>query len=313
MTPEDLAALDLHPATLQYTRRATTESRFWSADRLKLSLILSFSSHPKTPYDFLSMTYDLKLRLSTVLIRQSYNPRRHNLEDLDEYDHRLEACKLHWAHPFITPVVLLQVQFSRTEEAIADNISHVKSLESRVSNFSTSEFSSRETRKDKIIRRLSLGNEDPEKPPVLGHQNMASLMRNAHDVLKESIKLLDTVRWMERAVKLMVQAGDELAECTSTGDPGPGPSRLDIGIHDPDYPGYTDIRTFSQSFTGPLGEHWHEIRQYLEGLQRMCLSLETDRGMSEARCRAQIDIVRLILACKTPANPPLLLNPMLDL
>lgn len=29
--------MDLHPATLQYTRRATTESRFWSADRLKLS------------------------------------------------------------------------------------------------------------------------------------------------------------------------------------------------------------------------------------------------------------------------------------
>lgn len=267
-------------------------------------LILSFSSHPKTPYDFLSMTYDLKLRRSTVLIRQSYNPRRHNLEDLDEYDHRLEACKLHWAHPFITPVVLLQVQFSRTEEAIADNICHVKALEIRVGNFSASESSSREARKkDKIIRRLSLGNEDLEKPPVLGHQNMASLMRNAHDVLKESIKLLDTVRWMERAVKLMVQAGDELAECLSTGDPRLGSNRLDMGMHDPDYPGYTGIRTFTQSSTGPLGEHWHEIRQYLEGLQRMCLSLETDRGMSEARCRAQIDIVSFDIGLQGPLRP----------
>lgn len=37
MTVDDLAALDLHPATLQYATRVTTESRFWSKDRSKLS------------------------------------------------------------------------------------------------------------------------------------------------------------------------------------------------------------------------------------------------------------------------------------
>lgn len=37
MTPEDLDAMDLHPATLQYSRRVTNESRFWSLDRSKLS------------------------------------------------------------------------------------------------------------------------------------------------------------------------------------------------------------------------------------------------------------------------------------
>lgn len=40
-----------------------------------------------------------------------------------------------------------------------------------------------------------------------------------------------------------------------------------------------------------LGSHWHEIRQYLDGLLRLCMGLETDRRMSEARCRAQIDMV----------------------
>lgn len=37
MTVDDLAAMDLHPATLQYSTRTTTESRFWSKDRSCLS------------------------------------------------------------------------------------------------------------------------------------------------------------------------------------------------------------------------------------------------------------------------------------
>ena len=37
MTVEDMAALDIHPATLQYATRIGTESRFWSRDRSLLS------------------------------------------------------------------------------------------------------------------------------------------------------------------------------------------------------------------------------------------------------------------------------------
>jgi hypothetical protein len=37
MTVNDLAAMNLHPATLQYSTRTTTESRFWSKDRSQLS------------------------------------------------------------------------------------------------------------------------------------------------------------------------------------------------------------------------------------------------------------------------------------
>lgn len=34
---EDFDVLNLHPATLQYSRRTTTESRFWSKDGTQLS------------------------------------------------------------------------------------------------------------------------------------------------------------------------------------------------------------------------------------------------------------------------------------
>ncbi|KAK2016771.1 hypothetical protein LZ32DRAFT_601164 [Colletotrichum eremochloae] len=317
MTPQDLDAMDLHPATLQYSRRVTNESRFWSLDRSKLSLILSFSNNPRTPYDFLSLTYDVRNRTSSVLVRQSYHPRQHSLENLDEYDQRLEACRAHWAHPFITPVVLLQVQFMRTEEAVMENINHVKALEWEVGSIAGFEaFEMERERRSKLMRRLTFGAQNDKAPPH-GPMGMANLMKSAHDVLKESIKLLDTVRWMERVVRLMLQAGGELAERMSTGELN---IRLDnINIGDPDAtqreqqeqqglpdeaptgpPSRSSASTRRQSLplppasdplADPLGNHWHEIRQYLEGLQRMCMGLETDRRMSEARCRAQIDII----------------------
>ncbi|KAK2053965.1 hypothetical protein LY76DRAFT_523509 [Colletotrichum caudatum] len=318
MTPEDLDAMDLHPATLQYSRRVTNESRFWSLDRSKLSLILSFSNNPRTPYDFLSLTYDVRSRTSSVLIRQSYHPRQHSLENLDEYDQRLEACRAHWAHPFITPVVLLQVQFMRTEEAVMENINHVKALEWEVSNIAGFEaFEMERERRSKLMRRLTFGAQNDKAPQVTGPMGMANLMKSAHDVLKESIKLLDTVRWMERVVRLMLQAGDELAERMSTGELKMRIDNFHVGNTDADQrdqqeqqalpdepptgpPSRSSASTRRRSLppgpvpdplADPLGNHWHEIRQYLEGLQRMCMGLETDRRMSEARCRAQIDII----------------------
>ncbi|KAL0935991.1 uncharacterized protein CTRU02_208206 [Colletotrichum truncatum] len=316
MTPQDMDALDLHPATLQYSRRVTNESRFWSLDQNKLSIILSFSNNPRTPYDFMSMTYDVRNRATTVLVRQSYHPRQHNLENLDEYDQRLEACRAHWAHPFITPVVLLQVQFMRTEEAVMENIDHVKSLEWEVSSIAGFEaFEMERERRSKLIRRLTFSANNDKQPIVAGPMSMANLMKSAHDVLKESIKLLDTVRWIERVVKLMLQSGDELAQRMSTGE-------LNVRLQDLSARNFDDHERDQQEMQGrpeepptgppsrssastrrrslppapdaladPLGNHWHEIRQYLEGLQRMCMGLETDRRMSEARCRAQIDII----------------------
>lgn len=266
----------------------------------------------------MSLTYNIRTRTSTVLVRQSYHPRQHNLENLDEYDLRMESCRGHWAHPFVTPVVLLQVQFMRTEEAVMENIDHVKSVEWDVSSIAGFEaFEMERERRSKLIRRLTFSANNDNRPMMAGPQSMAILMKSAHDVLKESIKLLDTVRWMERVVKLMLQSGDELAQRMSgaeintrlndwaarelhedqrdrdqqdqQGQPdelptGP-PSRSSASTRRRSLPAAPD------PLADPLGNHWHEIRQYLEGLQRMCMGLETDRRMSEARCRAQIDIV----------------------
>ncbi|KPM45465.1 hypothetical protein AK830_g1076 [Neonectria ditissima] len=299
MTVDDLAAMNLHPATLQYATRTTTESRFWSKDRSELSVILAFSEMPKTPCDFLSMTYNVNTRSATILVRQSWEPRRHNLDDLDEYDHRLESCRAHWAHPLIMPVVLLQVQFMRCEEAVSDNNMNVTVLEYDVSNISG--FDTEELSPHRLRRQMS---RDENGNITWGPMTMTNLMKRAHEVLKDTIKLLDTIRWMERAVKVLILAGDELAERMGSSpqfgqdlsmlspfvlDPERGPApvspvlppKFRVQVQVPD--GETDGDS--------LGPHWHEIRQYLDGLLRLCMGLETDRRMSEARCRAQIDMI----------------------
>ena len=279
-------------------------------------ILLSFSSNSKTPYDFLSMTYDVNTRNTTALIRQSYHPRRHRQESLDEYDHRMEACKLLWAHPFVTPVVLLQVHFLRTEEAVALNNHNVSKLENRVSNVAGFEATTANEHRRRD-RQLGLSDEpeaEDEHAPNIGAMTMTNLMKGAHEVLKESIELMDAIRWTERAVKVLILAGDELAERTPTDDVAgrqSPPPQEDPNMQSPPpkSPNLTadmppPVRISRLSVSGlhqpcdPLSHHWHDIRQYLEGLLRICMSLETERRMSEARCRAQIDIV-----CASP--PPL--------
>ncbi|GKU00613.1 hypothetical protein FLAG1_02934 [Fusarium langsethiae] len=299
MTVDDLAAMDLHPATLQYSTRTTTESRFWSKDRSQLSIILAFSEMPKTPCDFLYMTYNVRERSATILVRQSWEPRRHNMDDLDEYDHRLESCRTHWAHPLIMPVVLLQVQFMRCEEAVSENNSNVAHLEYDVSNIAG--FDATDTGR-RLSRTFSNG-KDGERI-AWGPMTMTKLMKRAHEVLKDTIKLLDTIRWMERAIKVLILAGDELNERMGNSlcfgqdlsmlspnilDPSGGPPPVSPVLPPRQLPKlqFPDEMTDGDS----LGPHWHEIRQYLDGLLRLCMGLETDRRMSEARCRAQIDMI----------------------
>lgn len=250
------------------------------------------------------MTYDVSSRAATILVRQSWEPRRHNLDDLDEYDHRLESCRTHWAHPLIMPVVLLQVQFMRCEEAVSDNNSNVSSLELDVSNIAGFEGfeGSDPTSSRRLQRQLSHSKDGTEKGQSWGPLNMTNLMKKAHEVLKDSIKLLDTIRWMERAVKLLILCGDELAQrmgSTSQYNSDYYPPSPKFGEFDREpspspfltVPSPRVFRPAPEPATDHLGSHWHEIRQYLDGLLRLCMGLETDRRMSEARCRAQIDIV----------------------
>ncbi|KAI0193783.1 hypothetical protein EV127DRAFT_250383 [Xylaria flabelliformis] len=309
---DDYETLGLHPATLPGLTRVTTESSFWDAKRESFYLILSFSSNPQPPYDFLSMTYKLRTKTTTALIRRSFDTRWHDEDALDEYERRFDSCRARWAHPLILPIVLLQVQLLRTEEAVIANNGEVLLLEGRVdavtgtTGQANAEAYKRNGAKShsrphhlRPLKRLSSLKEYVEEKVKNGTREHNSpsgaspaaslfdpdyippqtiyLMKEAHDVLKGSIQLLDTLRWMERAVKLLIQVGDELGARVDELNTKAA-SKVEPKADDDDD---TDDMSF----------HWHEIRQYLDCIWRLCTSLETDRRMSELRCRAQIDII----------------------
>ncbi|KAK5632610.1 hypothetical protein RRF57_008324 [Xylaria bambusicola] len=309
LTIEDYETLDLHPATLTSLTRITSEASFWDAKKEHFHVILSFSSNPQPPYDFLSMTYGLRTKTTTALVRRSFDTRWHAEDALDEYERRFDSCRARWAHPLVLPIVLLQVQFLRTEEAVSANNTEVLLLEGRVdavtgtTGQANAEAYKRNGAKSssrphnlKPLKRLSSLKEYVEEkvgnglrdhngpyvaspaaslydPDYVPPQSIY-LMKEAHDVLKGSIQLLDTLRWMERAVKLLMQVGDE----------------LDVRVNDMKTK-MSDKGEQNDDDLDGLSFHWHEIRQYLDSIWRLCTSLETDRRMSELRCRAQIDII----------------------
>ncbi|KAI0407789.1 hypothetical protein F4802DRAFT_551243 [Xylaria palmicola] len=317
LTIEDYKLLGLHAATLPGLTRVTSESSFWDAKRETFHLILSFSSNPQPPYDFLSMTYNLRTNNTTAMIRRSFDTRWHDEDALDEYERRLDSCRAHWAHPLVLPIVLLQVQLQRTEEAVIANNGEVLLLEGRVDavtgttgqanaeayKLNAAKSSSRpyqlkplkrlSSLKEYVEEKVRNGARDHNDTPV---SNLAAtlydpeyippqtihLMKEAHEVLKGSIQLLDTLRWMERALKLLLQVGDELdarvkalkTKAAAKGEP----------------------EASDEDDEDDLSCHWHEIRQYLDCIWRLCTSLETDRRMSELRIRARIDVIYSILA-----------------
>lgn len=262
------------------------------------------------------MAYKLRTRTATALIRRSFDTRWHDEDALDEYERRLDSCRARWSHPLVLPVVLLQVQLFRTEEAVQANNAEVLALEAHVDAVTGTTGRANEEAWRKInrsyqkekhhfqpLKRLSSNIKEMVESKVGGarrsHEHLATspapppeaasfydpdyvppqtihLMKEAHDVLKGAIQLLDTLRWMERALKLIIQAGDELdarvrelrAQAVEKGQVKEDDEEED-----------------------ELTVHWHEIRQYLDCTWRLCTSLETDRRMSELRCRAQIDII----------------------
>lgn len=232
------------------------------------------------------MTYSIPDRLTTVLIRQSYDPCHHGVDDVDEYAKRMGACRTHWAHPLVTPVVLLQVQFARTELAVAENNNDVNMLEGEVGAMAGFEAYER---RDGRRRTSSFTARGGVLCAPLAPKKTTQLMKAAHDVLKRAIQLLDTIRWMERAVTILLDAGDALGEVIF--DP-------DENLPTPEIPLTARRRALSgvsreRIRNDPMTSHWHEIRQYLEGLSQFCKSLGMDRHMLEVRCKAQIDIVSL--------------------
>ncbi|KAK6820548.1 hypothetical protein PG987_014948 [Apiospora arundinis] len=126
------------------------------------------------------------------------------------------------------------------------------------------------------------------------------LMTRAHEVLNLAIKLLDTLRWIERATKLMVTIGDELSATLGKkqrekGDDSDGDS---VSVLDSVSSG-SPSRTAKPDWDNAAEElrlHWDAIRQYVECQWRLCTALETDRRLAELRCRAQIDVIYSAMA-----------------
>ncbi|KAH7021294.1 uncharacterized protein B0I36DRAFT_367714 [Microdochium trichocladiopsis] len=377
LTADDYNTLGLHSATLPSIQRVTVESHFWDAKRNTIYLILSFSNNPQPPYDFLSMTYKLKTRTTTALIRRSFDARWHHDDALDEYERRLDSSRSRWSHPLVLPIVLLQVQLYRTEEAVIANNGEVLLLEAHVDGItgttgqanaeafrrnqqaqakaqakaqrmghnSPGPLRRLSTFKDMIgekISRRSESHSHPHRPDPIntsappygpGHLNgfgyggmstnasarmdmpltsdyvppqTIHLMKEAHEVLKGAIQLLDTLRWMERAVKLIIQVGDELdlrLKEIKKENMSRGMKRATGGRAENEEMSHSDATSPESNQDDEsdsdeeddeeedLIQHWHEMRQYLDCTWRLCTSLETDRRMSELRCRAQIDII----------------------
>lgn len=285
ITEADFKVLKLHPATIQYVRRVTAESMFWDRRHENLSIILSFSSDPRPPYDFLSFNYSIPDRTATMLVRQSYDPYIHDVDELEQYGERMQACKGQWAHPLVMPVIMIQVQFSLSERALAENHKDIINVEHDVERMAGFEAVEALTggRKDRMSFSSGNGTGPPKRP--------TELMKNAHDAFKKSIQLLDTISWMERATELLLQAGDALDEVRYE-------TENDVDLASPDF--QNQFLAAGRTLTGfnrariledPMSAQWHEIRQYLESLQQLCKSLETDRNMLEIRCKSQIDII----------------------
>ncbi|RYP75331.1 hypothetical protein DL771_002427 [Monosporascus sp. 5C6A] len=243
---------------------------------------------PRPPYDFLSMRYDLRRRTATALIRRSFDARWHEEDALDEYERRLDSCRERWGHPLVLPIVLVQVQLYRTEEAVVANNDEVLLLETHVDAVTgTTGQANAEAYKRRMMKNASrppgpLKRLSTLKDKINGGGNVQShtqpiqdapldpdsvppqtihLMKEAHDVLKGTIKLLDTLRWTERAVKLIMQAGDELNNRVKEMRRR-AVARGEIQDEDEE---------------DELSVHWYEMRQYLDCIWRLCTSLETDR------------------------------------
>ncbi|KAJ1325184.1 hypothetical protein MN608_09895 [Microdochium nivale] len=372
LTVDDYNSLGLHSATLPSIQRVTVESHFWDSRRNTIYLILSFSNNPQPPYDFLSMTYKLKSKTTTALIRRSFDARWHHDDALDEYERRLDSSRARWSHPLVLPIVLLQVQLYRTEEAVIANNGEVLLLEAHVDGITgtTGQANAEAFRRNqavaqararaqrsgnngpgalrrfstfkslvggKIGRRNTSNNQEHGPSPLnndagkgrhsmdeIGfnamHDNTSGrfdvpltsdyvppqtihLMKEAHEVLKGAIQLLDTLRWMERAVKLIIQVGDELDQrlkeirAKEAAKHTTSKSSRDLGTDEasredtPGGPDNDESDSGAEDEEEDLIRHWHEMRQYLDCTWRLCTSLETDRRMSELRCRAQIDII----------------------
>jgi hypothetical protein len=150
----------------------------------------------------------------------------------------MDESKDFWAHPFVLIIIMLDMQLAQLNHGVSQNNRLVSGLESQIG---------------KLIDPDKASRSRPEQ------SNITRLMEEAHTALKGSIKMVDAINWMSRAVDLLIEAGCEL---DATQPPGSYLKKL-----------------------------WLHVEQYLKDTHRLCESLRADPQMSEKRCQAQIDIV----------------------
>jgi hypothetical protein len=151
----------------------------------------------------------------------------------------MNESKDFWAHPFLLIIIMLDEQLAQLNRGVSQNNQAVSSLELQIG---------------KLIGPDRASRNRPDQ------SNITRLMEEAHTSLKGSIKMLDAINWMCRAIKLLLEAGRELDA--------------------------------TQSPDSSLKKLWFQVEQYLKDTNRLCESLQADPQMSEKRCQAQIDIVR---------------------
>lgn len=295
LTSADFNLMGLHPATLQYIRRNNVESLYWDRHHEKISVIISFPSDPRAPYDFLSMTHSILDRTTTILVRQSFDVNQHNVKDLNQYEKRMQTCRSHWVHPLIIPIILLQVQFIWIERAMAKNHSKLITVKKDVRNMAGFDTFNNTKRQWQTSSSAGVATTGQYYIPPGHHHNggvgsqtgsgqqqqvykkSTELMKNAHDILQRSIRLLDALHWIDRAIKILLEAGDALDDIYQDSSSPPLSSTT----------GFLKARVQEDLLTS----HWHEIRQYLDGLLQLCMSLKTDQTILEMRCKSLVDMV----------------------
>jgi hypothetical protein len=174
------------------------------------------------------------------MVGDSTNGEDYDQDCVGDFNARYNAVRESWSHPLSLVIIMLDAQLEALDHGVTDNNKAVTDIESDV---------------EKLLNTEQPKQKHDTQPNIPRH------MVNAHTALKGSIKLLDAVRWMSRAIAVLIEAGKELSE---------------EAIKLPD---------------SSLERDWVHIKQYLEDMSRLCDSLAADPMMSEKRCQAQIDIV----------------------
>lgn len=227
-------------------------------------LIICFPRTPLMRFNFMSLSYDIRLKTTNVLLRECeiVGPRSPEewkaFKDKHDFNEALQAFDAHLAHPLLVPAILLQFFMFQLENMINNNVKSMGDLEDTVEKLSS--FAA-------------------DMKPMAEREDVTHVLTELHNTLKTGIKCLDSVRWAHRAAALLCETGDDL--------------RLKLAQR---Y--YGKLLPLSAQFQ----DDWAEIRQFLEDIVFLTTNLEPEPIMTQQRCQSQIDIVSFLFPIEYPKS-----------